>query len=391
MTAQSGRKADVASYRHADTARHSIPPFLQDHELGVTAAGHGNAVVRVDALAHFDEVVRSLGGDPAALLARSMISLEALSKANAVVPYRGMINLLELAATRLNCPSFGLQLAARQGGMAVLGPLEVAMSNSRAVGEAFAYCAEHLQTYSPVVQIRIEAEQESGRRFIRFEILLNRVPHQQQATEHAIGLMHLAIEALSRRRAHAREVWFMHEPLSPMAAYRRYFGTQVSFGKPFNAIFLNTADLELPLPDRSDQLYELATSFIDTQYPSAAKVVSSQVRATTVRHLALGRCTHTDVASALGMHPRTMQRRLRDEGASFEEIKDDVRRDLALRYLGHRSMSLTKVATMLGYSEPSVLTRSCYRWFAGSPRHVRLELQKAERVPSQEMPDAHLN
>jgi AraC-like DNA-binding protein len=86
-----------------------------------------------------------------------------------------------------------------------------------------------------------------------------------------------------------------------------------------------------------------------------------------------------------------MQRRLREEGVSFETIKDEVRRDLALRYLGHRSMSLTKVATMLGYSEPSVLTRSCYRWFSSCPRTVRLELRKAEHAQAESMPDFRLN
>ena len=391
MTAQSGGKNDVVACLVKQGGGRAIAPFVHDQENFSTPLGHSNAVVRVDALAHFDEVIKSLGGDPIALLERSIITRETLSKANAVVPYRGLIHLLELAAKQLDCPSFGLQFAARQGGMAVLGPLEVAMSNSRTLGEAYAYCSEHLQTYSPVVQIRVEPDRGSGRRPIRLEILLNRVPHQQQAVEHAIGLMHLSIETLSQRRAHSREVWFMHEPLSPMSTYRRFFGTQVCFGKPFNAIFLNTADLDLPLSGRSDQLYELATSFIETQYPSGNNLASAQVRATTARHLALGRCTHIEVASALGMHPRTMQRRLREEGVSFETIKDDVRRDLALRYLGHRSMSLTKVATMLGYSEPSVLTRSCYRWFSSCPRTVRLELRKAEHAQAERMPDFRLN
>lgn len=378
MSAQSVTELDRADTAAAPVVGRAKRAASHNRKALPTTIGHGNAVVRVDALAHFDEVVRSLGGDPDAIFARSTIAKETLTKANAVVPYRGMIHLLELAATHLNCPSFGLQLAARQGGMAVLGPLEVAMNNSRAVGEAFTYCSEHLQAYSPVVQIRIESERGSARRFIRFEILLDRVPHQQQAVEHALGLMHLAIATLSRNRAHSREVSFMHEPSSPMATYRRYFGTQVSFGKPFNAIFLNAADLDQPLPERSDQLYELATSFIDSKYPSGTNVVSVQVRATTARHLALGKCTHIDVASALGMHPRTMQRRLHEEGIKFEDIKDDVRRDLALRYLGNRSMSLTKVAMLLGYSEPSVLTRSCYRWFSSCPRNVRIELQRAE-------------
>ena len=59
---------------------------------------------------------------------------------------------------------------------------------------------------------------------------------------------------------------------------------------------------------------------------------------------------------------------------SFEAIKDEVRRDIALRYLRQPGVSLTRVAAMVGYSEPSVLSRSCYRWFAATPRQLRKEL-----------------
>jgi AraC-like DNA-binding protein len=329
------------------------------------------SVVRVDALQHFEEFVEELGGDASWLLERASISRDSLKKPNAVIPYRVLINLLEKAAEKLSYPSFGLQLAVRQGGMRVLGPLEVAMQNSRTIGEAFHYCSQHLQTYSPVAQIQIEPAKAVARRSIRFEILLNRVPHQQQAVEHALGLMHHAIIALSNREVRSREVWFMHEPISSVSTYRRYFGTRVCFGKPINAIFLNSSDFDIPLLNRNEQLYELATSFIDTQYPSTANVLSAQIRVITARLLAAGKCSHVEVADAVGMHPRTLQRRLRDEGISFEDIKDEVRRDVALRYLSQRSMPLIKVATMLGYSEPSVLTRSCYRWFAHSPRRVR--------------------
>jgi AraC-like DNA-binding protein len=87
----------------------------------------------------------------------------------------------------------------------------------------------------------------------------------------------------------------------------------------------------------------------------------------------------------LGMHARTLQRRLREEGESFESIKDSVRRDLALRYLRQPAMPLIRVAEMLGYSATSMLSRSCYRWFSASPRQLRgkgAEGPPVERTPA---------
>src|SRR3546814_18395879 len=86
------------------------------------------------------------------------------------------------------------------------------MRNSTTVGEDYRYCAGHLQVYSPVVRIEIEDDRVSDRHFMRFEILLDRVPNQRQAVENALGLTHHAVLALSRGSFGAREVWFTHEP-----------------------------------------------------------------------------------------------------------------------------------------------------------------------------------
>lgn len=334
---------------------------------------HGplDGVVRVEALRLYSEVVRELGGEPAQLLAQAHIDPAALVRADTVISYRSMVHLLERTAAELSCADFGLRLASRQGGIAVLGPLEVAMRNSSTVGEAYRYCAGHLQVYSPVVHIQIEDERGNGRHFMRFEILLNRVPHQRQAVENALLLTHHAVLALSRGSFGAREVWFTHERLLPLATYRRYFGGPVHFSKPFNAVFFNSRDLAQPITDKNPQIYEMASSFIDTQFPSTAMPLVTRVYAIATRLLALGLCTHVEVAARLSVHPRTLQRRLREEGASFESIKDDVRRDAAARYLSQPDMPLTRIAALLGYSEPSVLTRSCQRWFASTPRQIR--------------------
>lgn len=64
------------------------------------------------------------------------------------------------------------------------------------------------------------------------------------------------------------------------------------------------------------------------------------------------------------------------EGASFEAIKDSVRRDVALRDLQQPDVPLVRVTEILGYSKPSVLSRSCLRWFCASPRQLRNGLNR---------------
>ncbi len=332
------------------------------------------AVVRVDALRNFRELVAELGGDADALLARAQIDPASLDNRDAVISYRVMVHLLERAAAELSCADFGMRLASMQGGAKVLGPIEVVMKNSRTVGEAFRYCADHIQAYSSAAQICFEDDRDGQRTFMRFEILLSRLPYQRQTVEQALLLTHHAAADISGGQVRAREVWFSHEPLAPLAAYRAHFGCAVRFGQPSSGLFFSERDLDHRITDPDSQLYELATCFIDTRFPAANLAMSMRVRALIGRLLDAGECTNDRVAAALGLHPRTLQRRLREEGQCFEAIKDDVRRDVAMRYLGQPDVPLTRVVEMLGYSEASVLSRSCYRWFAASPRQLRSEL-----------------
>ena len=338
---------------------------------GGTSAPAGTAVMRVDALRKFGDVVARLGGDSGALLKRLQIDPALLANRHAVIPIRAFAQLLERAASELARPDFGMRLASEQGGGKVLGPLEVAMRNSETLGEAFRYCAEHFQAYSTGTRLRIEEDRARRSVLLRFEMLLARPPHRPQAVEHAVLLLRHQLCELGGARARPREIRFAHAPLSPQSTYRDYFGADVRFGQRSNGVVLDRRDFELPIAGADPQLHELATSFIEQRFPSSAPVSSTQVRAIVERLLPGDDCTHGSVAAALGVHPRTLQRRLRAEGTSFEAVKDGVRREVALRQLRQPGIPLIQIAERLGFSSTSVLSRSCRRWFAASPRQLR--------------------
>jgi AraC-like DNA-binding protein len=327
-------------------------------------------MLRADALRGFEEVVAQLGGDARALLAKVQLDPAYLASRQAVLPHRSFAQLLEYAAAELACPDLGLRLAAAQDAK-VLGPLEVAMRNSATLGEAFRYCADHFRAYSTGMRLAIEQDRAGSCAFLRFELLAARPPQNAQLLEHDLLLVQRIARDLSRGRVRAREIRFAHAPLSPPSTYRDHFGASVAFGQPVAGVVFAHCDLDEPIPDADPQLHELATHFIERQFPPGEPFLTTRVRALVERQLLAGDCAHESVAGLLGMHPRTLQRRLRAEGESFDAIKDGVRRDVALRYLKQPGIPLTRVAELLGYSELSVLSRSCHRWFAASPRQLR--------------------
>lgn len=329
------------------------------------------AMVRSESLRYFDALVRELRGDPAALFATARIEPAMVEQRDQLIPYRQMILLLENAAEMLSCPDFGLRLAQRQYTEGILGPLDIAMRNSPTVGHAWRFCAEHVHAYSSGTHVTLMQCPDSGRRIMRFEIVMPRVYRRRQAVEHALLISHLATRMFSGGRAVAREVWFTHEPLTAGDAHVQVFGCPVSFARPYNALFFDEADFAAPVIDRNDRVLEMATFFIDARFPTPDAMIRTKVRRAIEQQLGDGNCTQIEVAAALGMHPRTLQRRLRSEGEIFEAIKDEVRREAAVRYLRETRLPLKTIAAMLGYSELSVLYRSCHRWFGEPPSAVR--------------------
>jgi AraC-like DNA-binding protein len=99
--------------------------------------------------------------------------------------------------------------------------------------------------------------------------------------------------------------------------------------------------------------------------------LSGRVRRMMVEHLGEATPTPVTVAKALAVSRRTLSRRLGDEGTSFRNILDDVRREFACALLQDRSLSIADVAFFLQYSEPAAFNRSFRRWTGRTPSEFR--------------------
>jgi AraC-like DNA-binding protein len=77
------------------------------------------------------------------------------------------------------------------------------------------------------------------------------------------------------------------------------------------------------------------------------------------------------VAQKLGMSERTLARRLAKEGVSFNEVLQELKANLATRYLEQDGMPISKIAWLLGFEEASSFSHACRRWTGKSPRELR--------------------
>ncbi len=100
--------------------------------------------------------------------------------------------------------------------------------------------------------------------------------------------------------------------------------------------------------------------------------VTERVRRYLRQHLNAGSVPLDQVAVALGIKSHTLRRKLRLEHESFQDIKDELRRDAAIRYLASPNLSLVDVAVRLGFSDPSTFHRAFKKWTGLPPGEYRL-------------------
>lgn len=327
------------------------------------------AVIRGTALLNFHRLVGELGGDSQELVRAAHIPYDDVGRHDRFISLPNGARLLEAAAIALQAPDFGRQLARRQG-IEILGPVGLAARNAATVADAFVIFDTYMAAYSPAIRTRMARHVDPQLHRFEFEYLMSPAAPRAQAIELSLGVtlrvLHLFLGGSYRPVA----VHVPHSPLTPEAEYQRYFGCPPSFCDSIAGFTVRAADLQRPLPN-DDLAHQTAmdylTDTIDDYTPQTTELVGRLVR----QLLPTGTVTLPEVARHVGLHPKTLQRRLAAEHTTFAAVVDQTRRDTARRLLLDTTIGLEQLCRQLGYTEHSVLTRACKRWFGATPTAYR--------------------
>lgn len=166
-----------------------------------------------------------------------------------------------------------------------------------------------------------------------------------------------------------KAVHFKHSEPPYRAEYDRIFGVPVSFDAPHNAVVLSADWFTLKPPSPSREVLQIMTARAERML-SARK----RVEAVLTNAFPAGDANVAVVASQLGMSRHTLFRKLRAEGVTFKRVVDELRRDLATKYLCDRKLAVNETAYLLGFSDSTAFSRAYKRWTGRSPRHAGEDL-----------------
>ncbi len=318
------------------------------------------------------------GIDPRALLKKANITLQQINNASLRLNVRDQIRFLNLVASALHDDYLGYHLA-QSPDPRELGFLYYVSASSDILSDAL----QKVARYSGIANEGVSLKYLGGRTIgIRFDYVgVSRHLDRHQIEFFAVMLVRLCRQLTGTRLVPVR-VRLMHRRNDRHSELIEFFGGKVEFGASIDEVAFAHAVKDMAIVSADHHLNKLLITYCEealARQPSKRSSFRASVENAIVPLLPHGKATLDAIASHLGLSQRTLARRLALERLTFSAVVDDLKRNLADRYLADDGLSISQVAWLLGYQEVSSLTHAFKRWTGKTPRQARA--RRAARRP----------
>ncbi|HWW70868.1 MAG TPA: helix-turn-helix domain-containing protein [Duganella sp.] len=157
-------------------------------------------------------------------------------------------------------------------------------------------------------------------------------------------------------------------------AYQRYFGIAVT-DAPLATLVFSNEDMERPFLTENHKMWLFFEPSLRQRLADLDKTASmvERVRGALLEAIPAGEVSMQSVSRKLAVSVRTLQRRLQDEGSSFQQTLDTLRQSLAQHYLRNTEMSSAEISFLLGFEDSNSFARAFQSWTGKTPQTVRLK------------------
>lgn len=308
----------------------------------------------------------------APMMRRVGLNPKLLERPEGFIPWSSWSDLLELIAVEHNCLHFGLLVGAHQPAIksGLIGQL---MKLCPDIGSAIAKAQQYTTTYSQAVYW--ESHIDDG-----FVSLVRNMHQQPDSTLGQCSSMSMvqaikAIQHLVGQDWRPTGIHFSHSApdSNTLRRYRDFFNVPVSFSQAQDCLVFPEADLHRQLASADAELLAIVETYANNLQSElkADLNLPELVRFLIRENLSSGVCDIHFIADLLVLHPKSLQRQLKNESLTFKRILNDERHKLAQRYLSKSEVRLSEVAELLGYSEASTMSRAFKQYCGLSPQEWR--------------------
>jgi AraC-like DNA-binding protein len=320
--------------------------------------------------------LEELGVPASAVLRRAGLSQTAVDQPRVLLTTPELFAFWRAVGEVSASPAIGLLLAT-ESKTERFPPIGLAALSSENFGSAVQQMARYKQLTCPE-QILEEKDDDEWR--IQFRWLLADEPEPRVLIECCFALVLSVGRHGSGTRVSPLRVEFV-EPRPHVKTIERHLGCPVVCGAPHNMIVFRAADAQTPFVTRNAELLALLAPQFEEELKQeiGEEDFAERVRGAIQQKLTGRRPTMEDIADALHISSRTLQRRLQDAGLSFQRALEEARRKLARHYLNNSGLELNEAAYLLGYEDASSFGRAFRAWEGVPPARWR-ETQRSKAV-----------
>lgn len=276
-------------------------------------------------------------------------------------------------------PGFGLKLGTEER-LERYDPVKIAAISARSFRDAIERVSRYKQLTCPETIRIVERGNES---VVQFVWLLAHEKEPSLLVDVCFAwIVSMAQRGIGRHLSPKR-VEFQRTP-AHQRMHEAHFRCPVTFNAKQNALVFSRTDMELPFVTHNADLLATVAPQLEAELAQqlAQKTFSEQAKGILKQLLAGQRPGIQDLARELHLSTRTLQRRLTEQGITFQRLLDEARRELARHYLLHSARELNETAYLLGYEDANSFFRAFHHWEGASPGQWRL-LQKNSHPATQ--------
>jgi AraC-like DNA-binding protein len=320
------------------------------------------------------EFARTRGVDVDALLAELELPSASFDDLDFRIPETLRDRAWRKAASAAGDSAFGLHVAqhAKVGAFEVL---DYALSYSATLEEGLERMLRFHRLLTDALEVKLDVRGSEAH-------LRRMIPDpERHQNESVLAVIVLHSRVVTGRDIVPRRVRFTHPTPDDVAPHAALFRCPVEFGRPFAEIVFEASDLALPALRSDPALTRLVDHYMAEHLARLPELDTfvHRVKGIIAQSLSGGRPTLRSTARALRASPRSVQRRLHDQGATLRELVEETRRSLAARLIDQHRLSITEIAFLLGFSDVGSFRRTFKRWTGKSPGRSRRPSTAATR------------
>jgi AraC-like DNA-binding protein len=306
--------------------------------------------------------------------------LRLLEHSNNEIPFTQLFGLYRQAANLTGDDAFGLHVGERDSpkSYGILGYLTI---NSRTVGEALKRLVRFQRIRTDGYRFSLEISGANAR--LAYIYQANEVSSEErrhEAEETLCSIIDFG-RSLTGFEWRLREVHFEHARPNKTCEHERIFCALVCFGKPFTQIVFDSSYFNLPLTEADltlGSLLERQAEELLAKSPQDEKTFVSQIRPLITENLSGGEQIRMEtICRKLGSSKRTLQRKLMEEGITYQKLLEETQFEMSKSYLRKPEITICEISDLLGFSEPSAFHRAFRRWTGLTPKEFQ-HLQNQE-------------